>query len=231
MSRTSNSSSESSSDSMNFTVGEAGRNTPISEETPEFCKRKTMNTAENDSKLKTHNELIKMGELMRDQKNNMYDVSDNKEEDIYKIKTMSLDELYEYVENKLSKAHYSPEIIYLLFKMQCILLEKINLTKELNNNKNIIIELKKELLQEKSYIQDLKDSITETTIELDTCENENNLKIINYEKDYSELNEKYNYTDKKKKFYEKIVCYCLPSLIVFITIYVNNIANYIGKNL
>lgn len=231
MSRTSNTSSDYSGELMNFNIGEAGKTTPTNEETPEFCKRKDINTVDIESKITTHNELIKIGQLMQEEKNNICDVTNNKEDDIYKIKTMSLDELYEYVENKLSKTHYSPEVIYLLFKIQCILIEKINLTKELNNNKNIIIELKKDLLQEKSYIQDLKDTINETTNELDTFDNENNIKIINYEKDYSELKEKYNYTNDKKVLYEKIVCYCLPSLIVFITIYVNNIANYISKYL
>ena len=155
MSRTSNTSSESNSDFMNIPQEEAGRNTPTSEETPQYCNRKNIETLDIDSKITTHNELIKIGELMNQEKNKVCDVSNNKEEDIYKIKTMTLDELNEYVENKLSKSHYSPEIIYLLFKIQCILLEKINITKEFNNNKDIIIELRKELLQEKNYIQDL----------------------------------------------------------------------------
>ena len=214
-------------------INNSGETTPTCEETPEFCKRKNLDTVDIDAKLITHNELIKIGSLINEKniRNNTYDENKNVSSDINTIKTMTLEELYEYVENKLSKTHYSPEVIYLLFKMQCLLLEKINYTKELNNNKNIINELKKELLDDKNYIQDLKDVNNDTTNELETLENEMNIKIINYEKDYNDVKEKYNYIYNKKKNYEKIIKYCIPISIVFITIYLNNIINYITKNI
>ena len=126
---------------------------PNIEETPEFCKRIRLEDVEINARMNTHKELLRMGELININKQTAKQEITN---DIFKIKTMSLQELDEYVENKLSKEHYSPEVIYLLFKIQTLLLEKEHMNMTLYNNDKNIKNLQKELIDNKAEIEKLK---------------------------------------------------------------------------
>ena len=111
---------------------------PGVEQTPEFCKRVNTEEMNANSKLETQKSLVDIGRLM--------ETSVPQQPELPKIKTMSLDELSNYVEQKLSKEHYSPEVIYLLFQIQSLLLEKSNTNNTLIANTTIISELKKDLI-------------------------------------------------------------------------------------
>lgn len=202
--------------------------TPTSEETPEFCKRIPNSDVIAAAKLTTHNELLKMGALMQEQKLHSEGSGaavGNTTQDIFKIKTMSLAELYEYVENKLSKDHYSPEVIYLLFKIQSLLLEKEQLAQQLNRNETSNIAVKKELLVEKELVDDLKDSIKESTIELDSMEKENTVEIARMKTEMISLNANNKQLETRKELCERILCYLIPITIAIVSLFVNYCIN------
>lgn len=181
---------------------------PTKDKTPKFCKRVDKETANAISYLKTQEELVKLGRLMETSKN----PSDTSKisSDIYKIKTMTLDNLNEYVENKLSKQHYSPEVIYLLFQIQSLLLEKENLINTITRQSTTINECKKDLIFEKTLVGDLKESIKESTTELEEMEREHEHKTIIHKDQYIILSSKYDSVVYYKTLYEKILTYILP---------------------
>lgn len=198
---------------------------PTSAETPQFCKRISVEEVNAESKFKTHTELLNIGALMRDKENPCLPIN----KDIFNIKTMSLTELYEYVENKLSRDHYSPEVIYLLFKIQSLLLEKEQLTKMIRNNEITIADQKKELLEEKVLVCDLKESIRDTTGELDTMDKETTVEINRLNTDIIKLCETSKNLVTRKKFYEKILYYLVPFTIVVCAIVVNHVVYMINR--
>ena len=147
---------------------------------------------------------------------------------------MSLDQLHDYVEKKLSKEHYSPEVIYLLFQIQSLLLEKENLNNNLSIHITTITELKKDLIAEKTLISDLKDGIRESTTELEEIEKETVQTQLNAKTEYTTLTQNYQIVIKRKNLYEKILMYLIPitmlELAIFIT-YVINICYYMFSGL
>ena len=205
---------------------------PSSAETPRFCSRISKEKAEAESKRTTHNELLRMGSLMqetKDKTDTVYSTSGAINKEIFSIKTMTLPELYEYVENKLSKDHYSPEVIYLLFKIQSLLLEKQNLTKHISNNETTIIDMKKELLEEKIHVGDLNDSIKESTNDLDNMEKETTTEIVRLTTEVEKLNKVNKTLTTQKAQYEYMLCYFVPFTISIIAIFVNYSINYISS--
>lgn len=199
----------------------SGRNTPTKDETPQFCKRIDIPEMVKLSQIETHDELINIGKLMAG--------PSPKSDDLPKIKTMSLDQLHEYVEKKLSKPHYSPEVIYLLFQIQSLLLEKENLKNNFNTQSSIIIELKKDLISEKTLNNDLKDNIRENTSELDEIENEKNKEIKTLNEKYKILTTNYQTLTQRKNLYEKILIYLVPSSVLVVSIFINYLVTFVIK--
>jgi chromosome segregation ATPase len=132
------------------------------------------------------------------------------------------------VEKKLSKDHYSPEIIYLLFQIQSILLEKENGTNILMAHEETISELKKDLIAEKTLIGDLKDSIKENTTELDEIETDYTEKLKVSENQYKVLSKEYERLNWYKTLYEKIMMYLLPMTTFIIYVWVCKILSIIN---
>ena len=197
---------------------------PNIEETPEFCKRIRLEDVEINARMNTHKELLRMGELININKQTAKQETAN---DIFKIKTMSLQELDEYVENKLSKEHYSPEVIYLLFKIQTLLLEKEHMNMTLYNNDKNIKNLQKELINEKSLIMDLKDNMKESVSEIDSNEREYKIESALINEQYKLLTLNYNNILTRKNQYEKVLIYMIPIIIIFISVLINKICEYI----
>ena len=218
--------STSGSSSNTSTNIKSGRSTPTKDDTPEFCKRVKTSTMAADSHLETQKGLIELGRLMKQTPSSTFELS--------QIKTMSLDQLHDYVEKKLSKEHYSPEVIYLLFQIQSLLLEKENVNSNLNVHIATLTELKKDLIAEKTLNTDLKDSIQESIIELEEVENEKKQIQILAKNEYAIVTHNYQSTLKRKNIYEKIIIYLLPiaviQLAIFIT-YVINICYYVFSGL
>lgn len=206
---------------------------PSKDETPEFCKRVDSETANAVSRLKTQSELIKIGQLMEASKTvskTESNITSNIMSDLTNtLKTMTLDNLNEYVENKLSKEHYSPEIIYLLFQIQLILLEKENLTGTITTQNTTIRELKKDLISEKTLVSDLKESIKESTTELEEMEKEYERKEIMHKEQYKILITKYETLNYWKTIYEKLLMYLLPITTFIIYVWVCRIIDAIQR--
>lgn len=189
---------------------------PSKDETPVFCKRIDPSEMDANSRLQTQKELVQIGQLME------------KSTDVpalSRIKTMSLDNLTEYVEKKLSKDHYSPEVIYLLFQIQSLLLEKENLNNTLNIYTTTISDLKKELVIEKTLSCDLKDSIRESITELEEVESEKKKELSNHQTEYRILTSKHDNISTRKILYEKVITYLIPSQVIIISIIFNYIIN------
>lgn len=204
---------------------------PTIENTPQFCKRISMEEIESNAKMTTHKELIKMGALMNKSATIPASASASAPvpSDIFKIKTMSLKELDEYVENKLSKDHYSPEVIYLLFKIQTLLLEKEHMNRLLIDNNININKLQKELLDEKTLTMDLKDSMKESVCEIDSNEKEYKIESALCNEKYKIL---YQLNDKnliRKNQYETVLLYIGPITMVWISIFINYMYTTIYK--
>ena len=199
----------------------SGRTTPTKDETPQFCRRVEIPEMENHSQLETQNELINIGRLMAGPSPKSYELP--------KIKTMSLDQLHEYVEKKLSKPHYSPEVIYLLFQIQSLLLEKENLKNNLSIHSSTIIELKKDLISEKTLNGDLKDSIRESTAELDEIENEKKKEQASSSDKYKILTTNYQTLIQRKNQYEKILIYLVPMSVFVTSIFINYMINTVTR--
>ena len=195
---------------------------PTISQTPNFCKRISMEEIESNAKTTTHKELLKMGALMN--KPNVSAPSD-----IFKIKTMSLKELDEYVENKLSKDHYSPEVIYLLFKIQTLLLEKEHMNRRLTENDGNINKLQKELLDEKTLTMDLKDSMKESVGEIDSNEKEYKIESALSNEKYRVLSQLNDKTLTRKNQYETVLFYIGPITMVWISIFINYMYTIISK--
>ena len=206
---------------MATSVGSSnGRSTPTKENTPKFCKRLEPNEVEANTRIQTQAELVKIGQLMEKSK-----ISP----EFPKLKTMSLDKLTEYVENKLSKDHYSPEVIYLLFQIQSLVLETENLNNTLNMYNITITEFKKDLVLEKTLTCDLKDSIRESTTELEELENEKKKDMTNHQTQYRILTTNYETVMSRKNLYEKILLYLVPTLGIIVSITINIMLNSIGN--
>ena len=195
---------------------------PTISQTPNFCKRISTEEIESNAKTTTHKELLKMGALMN--KPNVSAPSD-----IFKIKTMSLKELDEYVENKLSKDHYSPEVIYLLFKIQTLLLEKEHMNRRLTENDGNINKLQKELLDEKTLTMDLKDSMKESVGEIDSNEKEYKIESALSNEKYRVLSQLNDKTLTRKNQYETVLFYIGPITMVWISIFINYMYTIISK--
>ena len=195
---------------------------PTISQTPNFCKRISMEEIESNAKTTTHKELLKMGALMN--KPNVSAPSD-----IFKIKTMSLKELDEYVENKLSKDHYSPEVIYLLFKIQTLLLEKEHMNRLLTENDGNINKLQKELLDEKTLTMDLKDSMKESVCEIDSNEKEYKIESALSNEKYRVLSQLNDKTLTRKNQYETVLFYIGPITMLWISIFINYMYTAISK--
>ena len=204
----------------------SGRSTPTKDDTPEFCKRVKTSSMEVTSHLETQKELVELGKLMERTPSSISEFP--------QIKTMSLEQLHDYVERKLSKEHYSPEVIYLLFQIQSLLLEKDNLNNNLGIHITTINELKKDLIAEKTLTSDLKDGIRESTIELEEIESEKKSEQITAKNEYTILTQNYQIIMKRKNLYEKILMYLLPILIfelIIIITYIINICYYMFSGL
>ena len=180
---------------------------------PQFCKRISLEEVEANAKLNTHKELLEMGQLM-----NRPIAATGTGSDIFKIKTMSLKELDEYVEKKLSKDHYSPEVIYLLFKIQTLLIEKQHMTKEIADNDTNIMKLQKRLVDEKALTIDLKDTMKESVCEIETNEKEYKHDIALMNDKFRELTVKHQETMSRKNLYEKILFYIVPFTLLLLVI-------------
>ena len=215
-----------SSVSNTSTSIKSGRSTPTKDDTPEFCKRVKTSSMEVTSHIETQKELVELGRSMAQ--------TSSQNCKFPQIKTMSLEQLHDYVEKKLSKEHYSPEVIYLLFQIQSLLLEKENLNNNLSIHITTITELKKDLIAEKTLISDLKDSIRESTTELEEIENENERAQINAKTEYTTVTQNYQIVIKRKNLYEKILMYLIPITILELAIfiaYVTNICYYLFSEL
>lgn len=194
---------------------------------PQFCKRISIEEVEASAKLNTHKELLKMGELIGINKNKS--VLETASTDIFNIKTMSLQELDEYVENKLSKDHYSPEVIYLLFKIQTLLLEKQHMNRQIADNNINIRKLQKELLDEKTLTMDLKESMKESVYEIEANEKEYKRESALVDEKYKVITAKYDTTLLRKNQYETVLFYICPVTLLCILLFINNIILIIYK--
>ena len=201
--------------------------TPTISQTPNFCKRISTEEIESNAKTTTHKELLKMGALMN--KSATIPASAPVPSDIFKIKTMSLKELDEYVENKLSKDHYSPEVIYLLFKIQTLLLEKEHMNRLLTENDGNINKLQKELLDEKTLTMDLKDSMKESVCEIDSNEKEYKIESALSNEKYRVLSQLNDKTLTRKNQYETVLFYIGPITMLWISIFINYMYTAISK--
>ena len=142
---------------------------------------------------------------------------------------MSLKELDEYVENKLSKDHYSPEVIYLLFKIQTLLLEKEHMNRLLTENDGNINKLQKELLDEKTLTMDLKDSMKESVCEIDSNEKEYKIESALSNEKYRVLSQLNDKTLTRKNQYETVLFYIGPITMLWISIFINYMYTAISK--
>ena len=201
--------------------------TPTISQTPNFSKRISTEEIESNAKTTTHKELRKMGALMN--KSATIPASAPVPSDIFKIKTMSLKELDEYVENKLSKDHYSPEVIYLLFKIQTLLLEKEHMNRLLTENDGNINKLQKELLDEKTLTMDLKDSMKESVCEIDSNEKEYKIESALSNEKYRVLSKLNDKTLTRKNQYETVLFYIGPFTMLWISIFINYMYTAISK--
>ena len=219
--------SASASESVSASVSDT--KIPSKDETPEFCKRVDNERANAVSRLKTQSELIKIGQLMKSSNSESNTGSNIMSDLTTSLKTMSLNNLNEYVENKLSKEHYSPEIIYLLFQIQLLLLEKENLTNTINTQALTISELKKDLISEKTLVNDLKDSIKESTAELEEMEREHDREAVIYKDQHKTLTKNYESIMYWKTIYEKILMYLLPMSTIILYVWISQIISAIRK--
>ena len=186
-------------------------NTPslIDGESPQFCKRISAEELDANTKTNTHKELLKMGSLMNTPR--------ILPPDIFKIKTMSLEELDDYVEKKLSsKDNYSSEVIYLLFKIQTLLLEKEQMNSRLSDNAISITKLQKELLCEKTLTMDLKDNMKESVCEIESNEKEYKIELNSINEKYRLLSISYDNNLSRKNLYEKYLFYIVPITLILL---------------
>jgi hypothetical protein len=192
--------------------------TPTKEDTISYCTRPSKDDFKSQQELATQTGLVEVGKLIES-------IKYEEKPEFIQLKTMTIEDLNTYVEKKLLKDHYSPEMIYLLFQIQSLVLErenKLNTYKLLDNQ---ITEIKKELIREKTENSDTRDILRETTSELEETEKTKEKEINCITTQFNTINLKYEIIKKRNRIYEKTLIYLISWTIISISLFINSVIN------